>query len=172
MEKKFVFNVDETSEIVAKALANVYYDKHKEDASFSIPADSLKVAVEAANLGGMMMLEKLAEKPAKKPSDVMVLKALCDFDILCEFVPDSTGERFKVVDTVKKNDVVIVSKIADYSIDDRLVDFISDDEKTVANFSLCTPVNFKVHKLQDLPNYIFAKRKPQVKITAKWYEFS
>lgn len=59
MEKKFVFNVDETSEIVAKALANVYYEKHKEDASFSIPADSLKVAVEAANLGGMMMLEKI-----------------------------------------------------------------------------------------------------------------
>jgi len=64
MEKKFVFNVDETSEIVAKALANVYYEKHKEDASFSIPADSLKVAVEAANLGGMMMLEKVkAAKP-------------------------------------------------------------------------------------------------------------
>lgn len=65
MEKKFVFNVDETSEIVAKALANVYYEKHKEDASFSIPADSLKVAVEAANLGGMMMLEKIkAAQPA------------------------------------------------------------------------------------------------------------
>ena len=65
MEKKFVFNVDETSEIVAKALANVYYEKHKEDASFSIPADSLKVAVEAANLGGRMMLDKIitAEKP-------------------------------------------------------------------------------------------------------------
>lgn len=65
MEKKFVFNVDETSEIVSKALANVYYEKHKEDASFSIPADSLKVAVEAANLGGMMMLEKIkATQPA------------------------------------------------------------------------------------------------------------
>lgn len=168
MEKKFVFNVDETSEIVSKALANVYYEKHKEDASFSIPADSLKVAVEAANLGGMMMLEKLAEKPAKKPSDVMVLKALCDFDIICEFV----GDVFKVVDTAHKNDVVIVSKIPGCAIDDSLVEVISDSNTTAAFFENSTPVNFKIHKLDFLPHYIFARRKPQAKVTAKWYEFS
>lgn len=166
MEKKFVFNVDETSEIVAKALANVYYEKHKEDASFSIPDDSLKVAVEAANLGGMMMEKKLAEKAV--PSGAVVLKALCDFDILCDFV----GERNKVVDTVHKNDVVIVSKIPGFGLDGELVDFIGDDKMTVVKFSTCTPVNFKVHNLEFLPNFVFRKIKPQVKITAKWYEFS
>ncbi|MBR5497082.1 MAG: hypothetical protein IKV76_03785 [Clostridia bacterium] len=163
MEKKFVFNVDETSEIVSKALANVYYEKHKEDASFSIPADSLKVAVEAANLGGKLMEKKIAENAVT--SRYMVLKALYDFDILC-----NENGAFKSVTTVQKNDVIIVSKIPDCGIDDN-VEFISDDYMTVLKFALCMPVNFNVHKLQDLPNYIFARRKPEIKFTAKWYEF-
>lgn len=74
MEKKYVFDVDEVCEIVSKAIANVYYERHKDDASFSIPKDVLKVAIEAANLGGSMMLDKTDSE-----NDYILAKAERDF---------------------------------------------------------------------------------------------
>lgn len=162
MEKKFVFNVDETSEIVAKALANVYYDKHKEDASFSIPADSLKVAVEAANLGGKLMLEKINAAVNDVPVGFVTTRALCDFNVFVD------GE---FLTTVKKHNAVVLTYEKWIKNPDKFVKLESTNPDYFKN------MDYFFHKptFLDLRMYdkiSFEKVLPKTKFTAKWYEFS
>ena len=57
-KKYFVFSTDEFSDIVSEAIANIYYERQKNDKSFSIPYDVIRVAIEAASIAGYKMLEK------------------------------------------------------------------------------------------------------------------
>ena len=162
MEKKFVFNVDETSEIVAKALANVYYEKHKEDESFSIPADSLKVAVEAANLGGAMMLDKINAAVNNVPVGFVTTSALCDFNVFVDG---------KFLTTVKKAEYVVLTYEKWIKNPDKFVKLKSTDPDYFENRDFC----FFEPTFLDLRMYdkiSFEKVLPRTKFTAKWYEFS
>ena len=174
MEKKFVFNVDETSEIVAKALANVYYEKHKEDASFSIPADSLKVAVEAANLGGMMMEKKIAEKAVK--AGAILVEALCTCLI-------EVGDR--TVNYVNEGDYIIL-----YDNKNQFEDIKNTTELGVLKLATKDPLMIdkmlnnpenRIVDMREYPEfsvhyYRLQWKKPKKKLknifAAKWYEYS
>ena len=163
MEKKFVFNVDETSEIVAKALANVYYEKHKEDASFSIPADSLKVAVEAANLGGRMMLDKVNTAANDVPIGTVTTCANFDFNI---FVDD------KFLTTVRRSEFVILTYEQWIKNPGEFVYLVSIKPDYPENGLLIKAFNERTVDLRQQSKISFEKVLPRTKFTAKWYEFS